>query len=84
MEGKVLWMQPLSEYSQHFIVFVTYKQAQYVRVFVTGKHLKLGVMQQSSLLGWFISYIENKVSWIQPLGPYSQHFIFFVTYKQAQ
>jgi hypothetical protein len=36
-----------------------------------------------SILGSFISYEENKVLWILPLGPYSQHFVFFKTYKWA-
>jgi hypothetical protein len=35
-------------------------------------------------MGLFISYEENEVFWIQPLGPYSQHYIFFVSYKSAQ
>jgi hypothetical protein len=32
-----------------------------------------------SLLGAFISYEENEVLWKQPMGQYSQHFIFFLT-----
>ncbi len=38
----------------------------------------------SSLLGQFLSYKENEVSWILPQGPYAQHFIFFVTYEYTQ
>jgi hypothetical protein len=38
----------------------------------------------SSLLGPFVSYKENEVLWIQHKQPYSQHFIFYVTYKLAQ
>jgi hypothetical protein len=40
--------------------------------------------QYSSLLGPFVSNEGKKVSWAQPLGQYSQHFIFFVTYKLVQ
>jgi len=31
-------------YSQHFIFIVTYEQAQYVKVFVTGKSFHHGLM----------------------------------------
>ncbi len=40
--------------------------------------------KHSSLMGQFVSYEENKVSWIRLLGLYSQHYIFFVTYESAQ
>ncbi len=40
--------------------------------------------KQSSLFGLLISYEENKVLWIQSWEPYSQQFIFFVTYEWAQ
>jgi hypothetical protein len=40
--------------------------------------------EHSSLLVAFISYEENDVLWIQPLGLYSRHFIFFLTYEWAQ
>jgi hypothetical protein len=36
------------------------------------------------LLGPFLSYEENKVLGIQILVPYSQFFIFFVSYQRAQ
>ncbi len=39
---------------------------------------------QSSFFGPFVSYKENEVLWIQSQVPYSQHFIFFVTYKWVQ
>ncbi len=32
----------------------------------------------------FISYVENEVLLFLPQGAYSQHFIFFVTYKLAK
>ncbi len=35
-------------------------------------------MTNSGLLGPFVGYKENKLSWIQLIGRYSQHFIFFV------
>ncbi len=37
-----------------------------------------------SLLDLFVSYEETEVLWIWPLGPYSQNFIFFVTYESVQ
>jgi hypothetical protein len=39
--------------------------------------------KNSSLLGALINYEENEVLSIRPLGPSSQHFIYFVTYKWA-
>jgi hypothetical protein len=45
--------------------------------------LKLESDKCSNLLGLFISYEGNEVLWIQPLGPYSQHYIFFITYESA-
>jgi hypothetical protein len=36
------------------------------------------------MLGPFVSYVENDALGIWLLGPYSQHFIFFATYKWAQ
>jgi hypothetical protein len=35
-------------------------------------------------LGPFVSYVENDALGIWLLVPYSQHFIFFATYKWAQ
>jgi hypothetical protein len=40
--------------------------------------------KHSGLLGPFESDKENIVLGIRSQGPYSQHFIFFVTYKWAQ
>jgi hypothetical protein len=37
-----------------------------------------------NLLSLFVSYDENAVLWIGLQVPYSQHSIFFVTYKSAQ
>ncbi len=54
----------MGAYSQYFILFVTQEQAQYVRVFVTGKPFQLSGMEQSSLLGQLVSYEENGVLWI--------------------
>ncbi len=36
--------------------------------------------KHSSLLGSFVSY-KNEVLWIQHEGPFSKHFIFFLTYE---
>jgi hypothetical protein len=43
-------------YSQYFILFITDKRSQKVRVFVACKLFEHGVMKQSSLLGRFVSY----------------------------
>jgi hypothetical protein len=48
--------------------------------FVSCKTFQSSVMKSSSLLDPFVSYEENKVLWIHLQGPYSQHYIFFVTY----
>jgi hypothetical protein len=40
--------------------------------------------KQSNLLDPFVSHAKNEVLWIHTQGPYSQHFIFFVTYQLAQ
>jgi hypothetical protein len=37
-----------------------------------------------SLLGPFVSYEENEKLRIRHLDPYSQHYIFFVTYEWAK
>ncbi len=38
------WQRPQGPYSQNFIFFVTYGQAQYIGMFTTGKPLQLSVM----------------------------------------
>jgi hypothetical protein len=45
---------------------------------------KLARGKYASLLGLFESYEENELFWLQHLGLYSQHFIFFVTYECTQ
>ncbi len=40
--------------------------------------------KHSSLLGPFLSYVENEVLWKWLPQPYSQNFIFFVSYKYFQ
>ncbi len=80
--GKNLWL-----YSQDFIFFITYKEAQYVGVLRYSKLERLADGKHPSLLGsfiCFISYEENEVLWIWLLGQHSKHFIFFVTPKWAQ
>jgi hypothetical protein len=37
-----------------------------------------------SLVYPFLSYKENEVLWIRDKQPYSQHYIFYFTYKLAQ
>jgi hypothetical protein len=48
--------------------------------FVSNKTFQSSVMKSSNLLDPFVSYKENEVLWIHLQGPYSQHYIFFVTY----
>ncbi len=84
VENEVLWIQLQGLYSQHFILFVTYKWAQKAWAFVLGKPFQITVMQCSNLLSLLVGYKENEVLWIQLQGLYSQHFILFVTYKWAQ
>jgi hypothetical protein len=42
------------------------------------------MMLLSSLLGQFISYEEKEVLWMLSQDPYSQHFIYFITYEWPQ
>ncbi len=51
---------------------------------VSRKTLQSSVIRCSSLLDPYISYEENEVLWIHLQGPYSQHYIFFITYIWAQ
>ncbi len=46
-------------FSQHIILFMTYKWAQYARVFLPAKPFRPSVMQHYCLLGQYISYKEN-------------------------
>ena len=64
------WNQVL--YSQHSIFFVTYKSAQYARLFHNTKLEMLTSDKHSNLLGQFLSYEENEVLWIRTLGLYTQ------------
>ncbi len=70
--------------TQHFIFFVTYKWVLKARVLVLAKPFWNFAIQCPSLLGPFVSYVENDALGIWLLGPYSHHFIFFATYKWAQ
>ncbi len=78
LQGTVLYSVYCTQvlYLQHFIFIEAYEEAQYVRVFVTYKPFLPGFTKHSSLLCQFVSYKENT------LGTYSQHFIFFVSYKK--
>ncbi len=42
------------------------------------------MLLNTGLLGSFVSYQENIELWIRAQGLYSQHFIFFATYKLAE
>ncbi len=83
IEKDVLRIWLLGLYSQHLSFFETFKWAQKVRVFVPEKPFWPITMQHPSMLGPFVSYVENDALGIWLLGPYSQQFIFFVTYKWA-
>ncbi len=56
--------EDLVPYSQHSIFFLTYELAQYARLFHNTKLERLTNAKHSNLLGQFISYKENEVSWI--------------------
>ncbi len=66
------------------IFLVTYKKAQQDRVLHYSRLEIRGKDKHPSLLDPFGSYAKNEVSWNALLGPYSQHFILFVTYELAQ
>ncbi len=83
-ENEVLWIRDQGPYSQHFIFFATYKWAQKAWVLNNTRLEKLASNKHSSLLGQFLSFGENEALSIRDDGPYSQHFIFFVTYEWAQ
>ncbi len=61
-----------------------YELVQKARVLHNVKLERLTRDNHSSLLGSFLSYEENEVLWIQTLGTYSKHLIFFVIYKSIQ
>ncbi len=60
-ENEVLGIRSLGSYEEHFIFYVTYKWAQYGRVFVPGKPIQPSERQPSSILCPFVSSKENKV-----------------------
>ncbi len=64
-ENEVVWIQLIP--SQHFIFFLNYELAQYVRVLHYTRPEKLDKDKHSCLLGPFVSYEENEVLWIQLL-----------------
>jgi hypothetical protein len=59
------------------------KVCTFLKLVFTGKTLQPNLIKQSSLLGPFVGFEENKVLLIQQV-PFSQHFIFFITYDWAQ
>ncbi len=64
-----------------FVFSITYEWVQQATVFVLGKPLQPSEMWHSSLMDAYISYRENEVLWLWSHGLYTQHLIFFVTYK---
>jgi len=71
-------------YSQHIIFFINNHCTQKARVLHNTRLERLARDKHFSLFYPFVSYEENEALWIRPLVPYSQHSIFFVTYKSAQ
>ncbi len=47
----------------------SYKLYNKLAIFI-GKPFQPGVLEHSSLLGWFVGYVENEVLWIETLEPY--------------
>jgi hypothetical protein len=74
-------MWHLGPYSQHFTFFATYEWAKQAGVFHYSRPEWLARDKHSGFLGPFKTCKENEVLWIRPLGLYSQHFTFFVTYE---
>jgi hypothetical protein len=83
-ENKVLQIRPLGPYSQHFIFSISYKLAQLAIVLHYIRLEQLARDKHSGLLGPLVTYKVIKVLRIRPQSPYSQHFIFSISYKLAQ
>ncbi len=83
-EIEALWILPLGQYSLDFIFIIAYKCAKESRVLYNTILERLASDKNSNLLGQFTNHKEIEVLWISLLGPYSQHFIFVVTYKWAK
>jgi hypothetical protein len=64
----VLWIQWLWTYWQHLIFFVSYDCPYKLHCLSLASHSILSVMKDSSLLGQFVTYEKNEVSWIWSLG----------------
>ena len=62
----------------HFLL--NYKWAQKVRISHNTRIKRLSIDKHSSLFKAFVSYEEIEELRIRPLGTYSQHIIFFLTY----
>jgi len=62
-------------YSSHSIFFITYESDQKARELQYTDLERLCLCKHLSLFGLFVSYEENEVLSIHPLGSYSQHFI---------
>jgi len=56
-----MWDLPQELYSQHFILFVTYKLSHWACVFVPGKPFQPSVTQHSSLCDPLTSNKEDEV-----------------------
>jgi hypothetical protein len=55
-------------YLQHFIHFVNYQLAEQAIVLDCIQPERLMAVKSTNLLGWFVSYEQNKVLWIYPLA----------------
>ncbi len=66
-EIEELWIRPLWHCLQHFIFFIAYKYTQQAKALHYSKLERLTKDKHSGLLGVFVSYKENEVSWIRPL-----------------
>ena len=68
-------------YSQTFIFLLTCEMGPIDYLLHYTKLEMFARENCSSLLSPFVSWEENEALWIWFQGPYSQHFIFFITYK---
>ncbi len=72
----------LGKYYVELCIIVTYKLRIKLECFITLQR-RLGTYKNSNLLDPFLSYDEIKVLRIRPLGPFTQNFIFCITYDKT-
>ncbi len=69
---------------ESYIFFITFEWVHWASVLQYTMVKSPAKDKHFSLLGPFVSYEENEKLRIRHLDPYSQHYIFFVTYEWAK